>query len=164
MYQLRRPFGCMQAEAAAAEADAGSREHLEDLRARMEARERWLATERSALDAKVVEATAPAAAQRDARAAAVAALRSEVDKLRCASRGFDAARSSANVDLLVVRLTEALEGDPYKEIWYNPCNSAMLAAHLDLVSFGAFTDPQILQRCQQATIVPFSFYGLLEIN
>lgn len=128
-------FGCVQAEAAAAEAEAGSREHLEDLRARMEARERWLATERSALDAKVAEATAPAAAQRDARAAATAALRSKVDELRCASRGFHAVCSTANLDTLVARLTEALTEDHYKKICYHPCTSAMLAALLGLVSF-----------------------------
>ena len=39
----------LQAEAAAREAEASSREHLEDLLARMEARERWLAGERKAL-------------------------------------------------------------------------------------------------------------------
>ena len=134
-------FGCVQAEAAAAEADAGSREHLEDLRARMEARERWLATERSALDAKVAEATAPAAAQRDARAAAAAALRSEVDALRCASRGSHAVRSTTNLDTLVVRLTEALPKDHYGKICYQPCESAMLAALLGLVSFQSLRWP-----------------------
>ncbi len=73
---------CLQAKAAAAEDQSGSQEHLEDLRARMEARERWLAGERDALGAKVREATAPAAATRDRHAEAAEALRHEVEALR----------------------------------------------------------------------------------
>lgn len=50
----------------------------------MEARVRWLAGERAALDAKIAEATAPAAAGRDRHLAATQALRSEVEALRYA--------------------------------------------------------------------------------
>ena len=74
--------GRLQAEAGAAEDQSGSQEHLEDLRARMEARERWLAGERDALGAKVREATAPATAARDRHAEAAEALRCEVEALR----------------------------------------------------------------------------------
>ena len=72
----------LQAEAAASEAEASSREHLEDLLARMEARERWLAGERESLDAKIREAIAPSTAGRDRHLQAAEALRSEVDALR----------------------------------------------------------------------------------
>ena len=72
----------LQAEAKAAEHHSGSQEHLEDLRARVEARERWLAGERDSLSAKVREATAPAAAARDQHAEAAEALRCEVETLR----------------------------------------------------------------------------------
>ncbi len=72
----------LQAEAAAREAEASSREHLEDLLARMEARERWLAGERESLEAKIREATAPSTAGRDKHLQAAEALRSEVDALR----------------------------------------------------------------------------------
>ena len=72
----------LQAEAAAREAEASSREHLEDLLARMEARERWLAGERETLDVKIREATAPSTAGRDKHLQAAEALRSKVDTLR----------------------------------------------------------------------------------
>ena len=72
----------LQAEAEAAENQSGSQEHLEDLRARVEARERWLAGERGSLGARVREATAPAAAVRDRHAEAAEALRREVEALR----------------------------------------------------------------------------------
>ena len=50
----------------------------------MEARERWLAGERNSLEAKIREATAPSTAGRDRHLQAAAALRSEVEALRCA--------------------------------------------------------------------------------
>ncbi len=71
-----------QAEASAREAESSSKEHLEDLLARMEARERWLAGERESLDAKIREATAPATTGRDNHLQAAKALRSEVEALR----------------------------------------------------------------------------------
>lgn len=72
----------MQAHAAAKEADASSGEQLEELRQRIEARQRWLDDEQAALAAKVAEATAPAVAERDKRSTASAALRQEVQGLR----------------------------------------------------------------------------------
>ena len=75
----------LQAQAKAAENQSGSQEHLEDLRARVEARERWLAGERDSLSAKVREATAPAAAARDGHAEAAEALRGEIEALRWVS-------------------------------------------------------------------------------
>ena len=72
-----------QAEASAREAEASSREHLEDLLARMEARERWLAGERESLEAKTREATAPSTAGRDKHLQAAEVLRAEVETLRC---------------------------------------------------------------------------------
>lgn len=71
-----------QAEASTREAESSSKEHLEDLLARMEARERWLAGERESLDAKIREATAPATTGRDNHLQAAKALRSEVEALR----------------------------------------------------------------------------------
>lgn len=71
-----------QAEASTREAESSSKEHLEDLLARMEARERWLAGERVSLDAKIREATAPATTGRDNHLQAAKALRSEVEALR----------------------------------------------------------------------------------
>lgn len=71
-----------QAQAAAEEAAASSAEHLEELRLRMDARQRWLEGEEAALAAKVAEATAPAAAERDRHLSATAALRQEVEHLR----------------------------------------------------------------------------------
>jgi hypothetical protein len=55
---------------------------LEELRLRMDARQRWLEGEEAALAAKVAEATAPAAAERDRHLSAAAALRQEVEHLR----------------------------------------------------------------------------------
>lgn len=72
----------MQAQAAAEEAAASSAEHLEELHLRVDARQRWLEGEEVALAAKVTEATAPAAAERDRHLSAAAALRQEVEHLR----------------------------------------------------------------------------------
>lgn len=75
---------CVQAQAAEQKAAAGSAEHVEELRARIEARQRWLEGEEAALAAKITEATAPAAAERNRHLSAAAALRQEVEALRCA--------------------------------------------------------------------------------
>jgi hypothetical protein len=74
---------CIQASAAAEEAAASTAEQLADLQQRIDARRRWLDNEQAALDAKVADAIAPAAAQRDQRLSTAAALRQEVEALRC---------------------------------------------------------------------------------
>ena len=71
-----------QAERAAAEERAAGREHVEELRGRVAARQRWLAEEQAAVDAKIEEATRPAADSMRTHSAAVEALAAEVDALR----------------------------------------------------------------------------------
>ena len=71
-----------QAERAAAEERAAGREHVEELRGRVAARQRWLAEEQAAVDAKIEEATRPAADSIRTHSAAVEALAAEVDALR----------------------------------------------------------------------------------
>ncbi len=72
----------MQAQASADEAASSSAEHLQELQARMEARQRWLEGEEAALVAKVAEATAPATEHLDQLLSAAMVLRQEVEALR----------------------------------------------------------------------------------
>lgn len=77
-----RDASASAAAAAAAEA-AEAANAAGELHERITARQRWLDDKRAALEAAAAEAAAPAAAAAAAAADALAALRGEVDHLRC---------------------------------------------------------------------------------
>lgn len=65
-----------------AEAIAASEEHTQELKARITARQDWIDKEQASVDAKIEEATRPAAAKCAEAAEAHTALLEEVEELR----------------------------------------------------------------------------------
>ena len=72
----------MQAASKLADSVAASEEHMEELRARITARQDWIDREQDSVDSKIEEATRPVAAQRSAAAEEHVSLHEEVEQLR----------------------------------------------------------------------------------
>lgn len=64
------------------DAIAASEEHMEELKARISARQEWIDKEQASVDAKIEEATRPVAAERAEAAQAHITLLDEVEELR----------------------------------------------------------------------------------
>ncbi len=68
-----------------ADAIAASEEHMEELKARITARQDWITREQQSVDAKIEEATRPVASQRTEAAEQHSSLQEEVEDLRYSS-------------------------------------------------------------------------------
>ena len=74
---------CTQEAGKLADAVAASEEHVEELKARITARQDWITREQESVDTKIEEATRPVAAQRTHAAEQHSTLQEEVEELRC---------------------------------------------------------------------------------
>ncbi len=72
----------MQEASKLADAIAASEEHVEELKARITARQDWITREQQSVDAKIAEATRPVASQRTEAAEQHSSLQDEVEDLR----------------------------------------------------------------------------------
>lgn len=72
----------MQEASKLADAIAASEEHVEELKARITARQDWITREQQSVDAKIEEATRPVASERTEAAEQHRSLQEEVDDLR----------------------------------------------------------------------------------
>lgn len=72
----------MQEASKLTEAIAASEERVEELKARITARQAWIGQEQASVDAKIEEATRPVAAERAQAAEAHTGLLEEVEELR----------------------------------------------------------------------------------
>ncbi len=73
---------CLQEANKLADSIAASEEHLEELKARIMARQDWITREQENVDSKIEEATRPVAAQRTEAAEQHSTLQEEVEELR----------------------------------------------------------------------------------
>lgn len=72
----------MQEASKLADAIAASEEHMEELKARITARQDWITREQESVDAKIEEATRPVTQQRAQAAQQHSSLQEEVEELR----------------------------------------------------------------------------------
>ena len=73
---------CTQAASKLSDSIAASEEHIEELKARITARQDWIDREQESGDSKIEEATRPVAAKRAAAAEEHDSLNEEVEQLR----------------------------------------------------------------------------------
>lgn len=71
-----------------ADAIAASEEHVEELKARITARQDWMTREQQSVDAKIEEATRPVASQRTEAAQQHSSFQEQVEDLRYSSKWY----------------------------------------------------------------------------
>ncbi len=80
-----------------ADAIAASEEHVEELKARITARQDWITREQQSVDAKIEEATRPVTSQRTEAAEQHSSLQEEVEDLRYSSRWYFSAKGTSSM-------------------------------------------------------------------